>query len=81
MRTGLMQYLLCWYRDILLLVCGADEALIHNREYFDILRKKAKSVSYRQAIRNVETIEIMNRQLEGNIPELSVLGLAFCRLA
>ena len=80
MRTGLVQYLFRWYRDILMVVCEVDETFIHNRRNLDVLRRKANAISYRQALRNVETIEAMNRQFEGNIPELSVLGLAFCGL-
>jgi len=80
MRTGLMRYLLRWYRDLLMVVCGMDDRLVHNRDDLELLKKKARAVPYRQALRNVETIETMNRQLEGNILESSVLGLGFCRL-
>lgn len=80
MRTGLLQCLLRWYRDILMIVCGVDESLVHHRDCLDVLRRKAKTISYRQALSNVEMIENMNRQLEGNLPDLPVLGLGFCRL-
>ena len=80
MRTGMMQYLLRWYRDLLMVVCGMDDGLVHHRDSLELLRKKARSVPYRQALRNVAMIETMNRQLEGNLPESSVLGLGFCRL-
>jgi hypothetical protein len=75
-----MRYLLRWYRDLLMVVCGMDDRLVHNRDDLELLKKKARAVPYRQALRNVETIETMNRQLEGNILESSVLGLGFCRL-
>ena len=80
MRTGMMQFLLRWYRDLLMVVCEMDDSLVHHRDSLDLLRKKARSAPYRQALRNVATIEAMNRQFEGNIPESSVLGLGFCRL-
>ena len=80
MRTGLMQYLLRWYRDILALACGVEEGLVHNGDNLDLLKKKAGAISYRQALHNVKTIEDLNRQLESNLPEGSALGLAFCRL-
>lgn len=80
MRTGLMQYLLRWYRDLLMVVCGMDDSLVHNRENLELLKKKARSLPYRQALRNVAMVETMNRQFEGNLPESSVLGLGFCRL-
>jgi len=80
MRTGMMQYLLRWYRDLLMVVCGMDDRLIHNRDDLELLKKKARSVAYRHALRNVTLIETMNRQFESNIPEASVLGLGFCRL-
>ena len=42
MRTRVMRIMLHWYRDILLLSCGADENLLRNRESVDVIRAQAR---------------------------------------
>ena len=80
MRTEIVRSILSWYRDILLLLCGAEDALIYNEKYLNIVRKKAESLTYRQALNNVAIVEAMNRQLEKHLPEGSVLSFGFSRL-
>jgi DNA polymerase-3 subunit delta' len=81
MRSALLRCMLLWYRDVLLLVCGGDERLVRNTASLESLRAKSRALSYRQALRNVETVLAMNRQLESNIAESAVLGHGFCLLA
>ena len=67
-------------RDLLLLVCEADESLLYYQQYLDILKRKAERLTVGQALQNVELVERMNRDLERNLFEGPVLGYGFCRL-
>ena len=80
MRSGLMRSMLLWHRDILLLVCGAKEDLLHHRGFSELLRKQAGRLTYRNALRNAQTVEKMNRQLEQNVVEVVVVNCGLMRL-
>jgi len=81
MRMELMRSVLLWYRDILLLVCGADEKLLCFGKWDEALRSKAAGLDYRRAKRNVEIVEEMYRQMERNVTEAPVLASGFSRLS
>lgn len=80
MRMEIMRFLLLWYRDILLLLCGADDNLVYNDRHLVFMKEKTKGMTYRQALHNVAVVEAMNRQLERNMPEGAVMGFGFSRL-
>jgi hypothetical protein len=69
--------ILLWYRDILLLVCGADSGLVYHQDYFDLLSERAAGTSYRDALAMVGKVEGMNRLLEMNLSELQVFTSVF----
>lgn len=79
-RTRLIRSLLFWYRDILLLSAGENDKVIHFDKYLESLRERAGGMSARQALENVRVVEEMNRQLERNLPESTVLSMGFTRL-
>jgi len=72
-RTAIMRSILLWYRDILLLSCGTDRAVVHHDASFDLLQAMAAQTSYGNALAHVRAVEKMNRQLSMNMPE----GLVF----
>ncbi len=72
-RQAIMRSVLLWYRDILLLSCGAERAVIHHDASFELLQDAASRVPYREAIAHVRAVEEMNRKLNMNMPE----GLVF----
>lgn len=72
-RQAIIRSILLWYRDILMLQCGADEGLVQHRAALPLLRKRAAEVSYREAMSHVQIIETINQQLGMNMPE----GLVF----
>jgi DNA polymerase III delta' subunit len=80
MRSGMMRALLQWYRDILLLVCGADADTLYYPEYEEAMKARAASLDYRKALRGVGIVQEMNRRLEGNMPDEVVLYDGFSRL-
>lgn len=79
-RTGIMRYVLLWYRDILLLLCGTDDDFVFNDDCLDLMKKKVGGLTLTQALRNIQALEAMNSQLERNLPEEPVLSLGFSRL-
>jgi DNA polymerase-3 subunit delta' len=76
-RQAVMCSILLWYRDILLLVCGADSGLVYHQDYFDLLSERAAGTSYRDALAMVGKVEGMNRLLEMNLSELQVFTSVF----
>lgn len=80
LRTGVLRGVLAWYRDILLLTTGDDPSVLHYPGYLDALRGGAARLSLRQALANVEAVQEMNRQLERNMTEQTVLAYWMGRL-
>jgi DNA polymerase III subunit delta' len=79
-RAEIMRTLLCWYRDRLLLVSGADPALVFHAADLAALRAQVQGTSPRQALRHVAVVEEMNRQMARNLPEPLVLSYGLERL-
>ena len=79
LRTSLVRFIMMWFRDVLMLLCDADD-LVYNSDYIDFIRKRAASVSLSEAIKDVEMIEDINRRLERNVNEAAVFSLLFTSL-
>jgi DNA polymerase-3 subunit delta' len=78
-RTGLLGFMLRWYRDLLFVVSGAPEQ-VYNRPHLDRLKERAEGVTVPAALQNVSTVEGIASQLEQNLGESSVLMNAFSRM-
>ena len=81
MRTALMRWLVLFYRDLLVLVCGATSDIVLNGDELVFLEKQAERLTYRRARANVETVEEMNRLMERNLSENVALSYGFSRLS
>ena len=81
LRDELFRLMLWWHRDILLLVCGADESALVYRDQASVLKRVARRLTRRQALANVHVIEEMHTQTERNLPEGVVLDYGFLRLS
>lgn len=77
MRSRLMRTMLLWYRDLLCVTCQGDTSYTYFKEHADMIRQRADSLTYRQALRMVDVVEDMYRQMERNLPESTVLGYGF----
>ena len=73
-RTGLLRTMLDWHRDLLLLRAGGSASLVRHPDQIDVLRTRAQSLSLAQALANVQGMDVVDRQLERNLPESSVLA-------
>jgi DNA polymerase-3 subunit delta' len=80
LRDELFRLMLWWHRDILLLVCGADESALVYRDQAFVLKRIAARLTRRQALANVRVVEEMHTQTERNLPEGVVLDYGFLRL-
>jgi len=80
-RREIMQSLLMWYRDILITVCGGEKSAIHYSEMVDVIENIASGVTYRQALKNVRTVENMNRQFGMNLHDAIVFTSGFSQLS
>ena len=81
LRTVVVRGILLWYRDVLMCVCGADAADLRYREREGDLRRLADGLAYADALRNLRTIEVMQRQLDRNMPGEAVIQATFVALS
>ena len=80
-RMGLMRALLLWSRDQLLLAGGiADESVLHYPDRVEVLRRQTQGLDRRRALRNVDVVQNMYRQMEANVPDAQVLFFGFSRM-
>jgi DNA polymerase-3 subunit delta' len=79
-RTALMRCVLSWHHDVLRVACGAQGQLA-NEAFRARVVAQARRAGCAGALRNVRTVEQMNRQLEGNMPDRHALPLGFLRMA
>ena len=72
-RAELLQTLLLWQRDILCLVSGGGEEVVHFKDRLESLKKQAAAAPYGVARKRVVAAENLIRRLERNVPELPSL--------
>ena len=63
-----------WFRDLLILRAGGDEASLHYPEYADTLRARAQNITLSQALSNIGYAEDIARQADKTLPESTVLS-------
>lgn len=80
MRRGLMELILSWFRDVLILVVEGQAGVLANAEAEEDLRRQAERMSLAEALRNIEAVEVMNRRMEENMPENTVVHSCFAVL-
>jgi len=80
LRTILLRWMLFWYRDVLLCVCGLETDMLYFQEEAPRIREMAAGLTYRRALANIRIIEEMKDQLEQSLPEPMVLERGLIRL-
>ena len=71
-RTNIVRQLLLWKRDVLMAVVGMGDEVLHFENEILLIREQAKKLNYAQALRQVEAVEGIIRQLERNLPDETV---------
>ncbi|MEI7435903.1 MAG: DNA polymerase III subunit [bacterium] len=80
LRQLVLRALLLWYRDQMVLVSGADAGLIHYSDQHATLISQTAGLTWSKAMTQVQSVEEMQRQLDRNLPEDTVLNFGFERL-
>jgi DNA polymerase III subunit delta' len=76
-RADILRLMLRWYRDVLLLTCGAEDQLLHLPEEAAILRRQAANLPPPQALGLVRAVEEIDRALGRNLKEAPAYVSAF----
>jgi len=79
-QSEIFRTMLYWHRDLLMLVEQVDETLLNFPEEIQVIKTQAAKQSVSSALRNIETIEGMFRQINRNIPSTQVLDEAMRKL-
>ncbi len=81
MRNMAIRAMLLWFRDVLVLVCGAEDAVLCHVDRRDDVARIATGVTYRDAVACLRVVEGMQRQLDRNVSQESVVFNAMNLLA
>ncbi len=76
-RSAMLQLMLHWYRDVLLLSCGAGEDQLLVRGEAEAQRRQAAGLTPADALKLVHAVEEVHRRLEANLGEESAVTAAF----
>ncbi|MBA4389270.1 MAG: hypothetical protein C0404_14955 [Verrucomicrobia bacterium] len=80
LRGAIMRLAIDWHRDIMMLVCGAGEERVLNRDRLILLRKAAAGMAYSSALRNVQSVEKAIERMDRNVKESMALADAFLEM-
>lgn len=80
-RNLVLCWLLYWYRDVLLCVCGMDKSVYYFSEESSRVQAMAEGLTYREALGNIRQIEEMKSQLDQYLAEDMVFerGLTYLK--
>jgi DNA polymerase-3 subunit delta' len=81
LRSRVVRAMLFWHRDVLLTVCGTETSLLRYPGQAEVIAAQARGLSYRDAVRNLQVIEGMQRQFDRNVTQDTVLQVAMNALA
>ena len=76
MRSMVVRAILFWYRDLFVMAAGAGAGSPRYREHAEVLRAKAQGLNYRDALRNLQVVEGMQRQFDRNLMQDEVIQAA-----
>lgn len=79
-RTAVLQRIISWHRDLLVLSSGCGQDKIVNVDKADYLRKAAGNMSFSRAMKNVDSVELMNRRMNANVREGTALLDCFLQI-
>jgi len=80
MRADFLLTLARWFRDLLILKAGGDDALVYSRSKLDVLKERASRITLAQALYNLNALEELSRQMERSLSEETLLAYALDRM-
>jgi DNA polymerase-3 subunit delta' len=81
LRGMAVRAILFWYRDVLLAVCGMEASRLRYPEQSATIAVLARGTTYRDALRNIQVIEGMQRQFDRNLTQDTVIQVTMNALA
>lgn len=82
LRSGMMQSLMLWQRDLLLMCSGVDDvSLLTYPDQADVLADQAAELSASQVIERVRVVEEMARRLGQHIPPVQVFSAGWAAMS
>lgn len=81
MREELFLAVTDWFRDLLILRAGGDDAPVVNRPFLALLRERAGRLTLDQALANLTALDECAARLERNLPEESQLAYTIDRMS
>lgn len=79
-RSIVLEKMLLWHRDVLVLQTGGDQSLLHFPDLLELLRERASKLSRARAIEAVEMVERAGSLLNRSLPEYSVFSYTIDRM-
>lgn len=76
LRSMVIRAMLQWYRDVLVLSCGAGDAPLCYPDRRNDAARAAGKITYREALVNIRVVEGIQRQLERNVGQDAVFSNA-----
>jgi DNA polymerase-3 subunit delta' len=80
LRTDFLLTLQRWFRDLLVLKVGGDDALVFTRSKLEVMKQRAAKLTLAQALYNLNAVEELGRQMERNLSEETLLAYALDRI-
>ncbi len=81
LRHEILQWIIMWHRDVLMLVAGADEGVLHFKDDVEYLERQAQGLTIEAALAILDRFENMARRLERPIPEDLVFDNSLIEIA
>ena len=80
LRNDFLLTLMRWFRDMVVLKAGGDEALVFTRSKVEVLKERVSRLTLAQVIYNLNAVEELARQMERNLSEETLLAYALDRI-
>lgn len=74
-RTEILRFIQQWKRDVLLAVSGLNPELFFFADEAEVIRVQAKSMTYEEALREVQMVQRLAEQLEQHLPVETVFSI------
>ena len=73
-RADFIQTLVGWFRDIMAVKAGGDDAPVFNADRIDVIRERAAKLTLAQCFRNIEAVDELAASFGRNIQEEPLLA-------
>lgn len=72
-RAHILRSMVMWYRDLLMIVTGADESVLHYPDRLSYLKEQAHGMNEAGLLKTIDAIEDLNASLDRNMPRSTTI--------